>query len=238
MKKIYVTEVCKVDWDALPQDPTGHSMAKNPWAHTKTLADSFYNDELLSCLISSPGWLLVTLVHKTQWHHQSKHWRSGPRHPCAVSAQKNITVKADTRSNIYSHIQTELNDSKTENSPNFSICTSSTVYRPPGSHQYSLHWSMEVRPRTSFSTVWCPHRRSLLCKHTHTHSHIYSHIKTELNNSKIENSPNFEYKYLTALSTGSKKSSVRPPQSRVCSAVAPHWQSTPDIFWARQCWKM
>ena len=42
----------------------------------------------------------------------------------------------------------------------------------------------------------------------YTHSHIYSHIQTELNNSKIENSPNFEYKYLTALSTGSKKLSM------------------------------
>ena len=101
-------------------------------------------------------WLLVTLVHGTQWHHQREHWRSGPRYSCTVSAQKNITVKADTL------------------------------------------------------------------------SHIYSHIQTELNNSKIENSPNFEYKYLTALSTGSKKSPVWPPQSRVCSAVAPHQQSTRD----------
>ncbi|WP_419650355.1 hypothetical protein, partial [Thiolapillus sp.] len=32
-------------------------------------------------------------------------------------------------------------------------------------------------------------------------------------NSKIENSPIFQYKHLTALSTGSKKSSVWPPQS-------------------------
>ena len=38
-----------------------------------------------------------------------------------------------------------------------------------------------------------------------THSYIYFHIQTELNNSKIENSSNFEYKYLIALSTGSKK---------------------------------
>ena len=42
----------------------------------------------------------------------------------------------------------------------------------------------------------------------HTHSHIYSNIQTELNNNEIENLPNFEYKYWTALSTGSKKSSV------------------------------
>ena len=40
----------------------------------------------------------------------------------------------------------------------------------------------------------------------YTHSHIYSHIQTELNNSNIENSQNFEYKYLAALFTGSKKS--------------------------------
>ncbi len=68
----------------------------------KTLADSFYNDQL-SCLISSPGWLLVTLVHGTQWHHQSKHWRSGPWKPCKVSAQKNFILKADTLSNLFSH---------------------------------------------------------------------------------------------------------------------------------------
>ena len=70
-----------------------------------------------------------------------------------------------------------------------------------------------------------------------THSHIYSHIQTELNNSKTENSSNYGYKYLTVLSTGSKKSSVWPPLSKVCTAVAPHWQSTPDTFWAGQCWK-
>ena len=68
----------------------------------KTLADSFYNDQL-SCLISSPGWLLVTRVHRTQCHHQSDHWRSGPWKPCKVSAQKNFIVKADTLSNLFSH---------------------------------------------------------------------------------------------------------------------------------------
>ena len=73
---------------------------------TRTRADSFHNDQLLSCLISSPGWLLATLVHGTPWHRQNGHWRSGPWHPCTVSAQKNITVKADTHSHIYSHIQT------------------------------------------------------------------------------------------------------------------------------------
>ena len=77
------------------------------------------------------------------------------------------------------------------------------------------------------------HRRTLLNRHTL--SHIYCHIQTELNNSKIENSPN--YMYPTVLSTGSKKSSVRPPLSRVYSAVTPQRPSIPDTFWARQCWK-
>ena len=46
----------------------------------------------------------------------------------------------------------------------------------------------------------------------YTHSHIYSHIQRELDNSQTENSPNLVYKYSTVLSTGSKKSSVWPPQ--------------------------
>ena len=84
-----------------------------------------------------------------------------------------------------------------------------------------------------FPTAHSLHRRTLLNKHTL--SHIYCHIQTELNNSKIENSPN--YMYPTVLSTGSKKSSVRPPLSRVYSAVTPQRPSTSDTFWARQCWK-
>ena len=68
-----------------------------------------------------------------------------------------------------------------------------------------------------------------------THSHIYCHIQTALNKSKNENSP--DTKYQTVLSTGSKKSSVWPPLSRVHSALTPHQRSNPGTFWARQCWK-
>ena len=64
----------------------------------------------------------------------------------------------------------------------------------------------------------------------YTHSHIYSHIQTELDNSKTENSPNLVYKYSAILSTGSKKSSEWSPLSRVYPAVASHQGSTPDIF--------
>ena len=42
---------------------------------------------------------------------------------------------------------------------------------------------------------------------TYTLPHTYSHIQRELGNSKTENSPNLVFKYLTVMSTGSKKSS-------------------------------
>ena len=49
---------------------------------------------------------------------------------CTESAQKNINVKAYTHSHIYSHIQRELDDSKTENSPNLVYkYYNSTVHR-------------------------------------------------------------------------------------------------------------
>ena len=136
-----------------PATGSNRSQHSNKSLSTKSHADCTYSDQLLSCLISSQGWLLVTLVHETQWHHQHEHWRSCPWHPCMVSAQ-NITVKADTHCNIYSHIQTELNDSKIENSPNLrAFVLNSTVHRLPESHQYSPNWSLQVRPNTSFSTM-------------------------------------------------------------------------------------
>ena len=48
---------------------------------TTKFADRFWNDQLLSWLTGSPGRLLVILVHGTWWHHHSRHWGSGPRHP-------------------------------------------------------------------------------------------------------------------------------------------------------------
>ena len=67
----------------------------------------------------------------------------------------------------------------------------------------------------------------------YTLSHIYSHIQTELDNSKTENSPNLAYKYSAVLSTGSKKSSEWPQLSRVYPVVASHQRSTPDLLCAR-----
>ena len=176
------------------------------------------------------------LVNGTQWHRQSKHRRSGPQHPCTVSAQKNITVKADTHSNIYSHIKTELNNSKIENSPSLEYLYSIVLFT--GSQKVistasTDHWRSGLRHHSPLYGVCAEDH---YCKSMHTLSHLFSH-SNGINNSKIENSPNSEYKYLRVLSKGSKKSSVWPPQSRVCSAVAPHQQFTPDTFWARQCWK-
>ena len=68
----------------------------------------------------------------------------------------------------------------------------------------------------------------------HTLSHLLSY-SNRIKQQQNENSP--DYKYSTVLSTGSKKLSIWPPLSRVYSAVTPHQQSTPDTFWARQCWK-
>ena len=81
----------------------------------KTLADSFYNDELLSCF------------------------------PTALSLQRTL-LKRHTISNIYSHIQTELNNSKNENSPDYKCPTvlstgskkSSVRLQCPESTQQSL----------------------------------------------------------------------------------------------------
>ena len=68
-----------------------------------------------------------------------------------------------SRHTLYCHIQTELNNNKIENSPNLRVSIlNSTVHKLPESHQNSLHWSLEVRPKASFSTVWCLHRRTLL----------------------------------------------------------------------------
>ena len=47
----------------------------------KALPYSLYIDQLLLCLIGSPGWLLVTLLHEELWCRHRGHWRSGPGHP-------------------------------------------------------------------------------------------------------------------------------------------------------------
>ena len=58
---------------------------------------------------------------------------------CTESAQKNINVKAYTRSHIYSHIQRELDNSKTENSPNLVYSIQQYCPQAPRSHRYGLH---------------------------------------------------------------------------------------------------
>ena len=107
------------------------------------------------------------LVHGTQWHHQSEHWRSGPRHPCTVSAQKNITVKADTHTNIYSHIQTELNNSKIENSPNLEYLYSTVL-----STSSTDHWRSG---RRHLSPLYGVCTEEYYYKSIHTLSHLFSH---------------------------------------------------------------
>ena len=75
----------------------------------KTLADSFYNDQLLSCF------------------------------PTAHSLHRRTLLKRHTYSHIYCHIQTELNNSKNKNSPNFMISTQQHCPQAPRSHLYDLH---------------------------------------------------------------------------------------------------
>ena len=70
MKKIYVTEVCKVDWDALPQDPTGHSMATNPWAKKPLLtASTMINSCLAWSAHQADSWWLwyMNTMTSSKW---------------------------------------------------------------------------------------------------------------------------------------------------------------------------
>ena len=105
----------------------------------KTVANSFYNDHLLYCLISLPGLLRVTLAHGMQWRRHSRHWRSGPRHPplYRVCTEEHHCKSTYTHSHVYFHIQTELNNSKSGNSPNLVYKYSTEL--AIRSHQYGLH---------------------------------------------------------------------------------------------------
>ena len=75
----------------------------------KTLADSFYNDHLLSCF------------------------------PTAQSLHRRTLLKRHTHYHIHCHIQTELNNSKNKNSPNLIISTQQHCPQAPRSHLYDLH---------------------------------------------------------------------------------------------------
>ena len=59
---------------------------------------------------------------------------------CTESAQKNINVKGYTHSHIYSHIQRELDNSKTENSPNFVYSIQQYCPQAPRSYRYGFHY--------------------------------------------------------------------------------------------------
>ena len=70
---------------------------------TKTLADSFYNDQLLPCLISSPGWLLVTGT----WNTMTSSKRTLEVRPStslySVGTEEHYSKSRHTLSQLFSH---------------------------------------------------------------------------------------------------------------------------------------
>ena len=197
-----------MNWNLLPQDPTDHSMATNPWAPKPLLtALTMINTCLAWSAYQADSWCLV---NGTQWHRQSKHWRSGPRHPCTVSAQKNITVKADTHSNIYSHIKTELNNSKTEKLTKLKEYLYSIVLSTGSQKVISTastdHWRSGPRHHSSLYGVCAEDH---YCKSMHTLSHLFSH------SNKIKQQQNWK---LTKLWVQVLKSTVRRLQEVISMA--------------------
>ena len=82
---------------------------------------SLYIDQLLVCLMGSPGWLLVTLLHEELWCRHRGHWRSGPRHPspvCRVCTEENHGRDIHSLPHLITHSNWKQQDSKNENSPN------------------------------------------------------------------------------------------------------------------------
>ena len=87
----------------------------------KALPSSLYIDQLLVCLIDSPGWLLVTLKHEELWCHHHGHWRSGPRHPspmCTVCTEENHGRDIHSLPHLITRSDWKQQDSKNKNSPN------------------------------------------------------------------------------------------------------------------------
>ena len=145
-----------MDWDVLLQDPTGHSLATNPWAPKALLialtvinsclawsahqADTWwpwYMEHTHVINMNIGGQALDILLHHTE------------------SAQKNITVKAHTHSHIYSNIQTELNNNKSENSPNL-------VYKYSTELSILLQEVISMASPAKKSSVWPPLQESTL----------------------------------------------------------------------------
>ena len=92
----------------------------------KALPYSLYIHQLLLCLIGSPGWLLVTLLHEELWCRHRGHWRSGPRHPspvCTVCTEENHGRDIHSLPHLITHSNWKQQDSKNENSPNLNGCT-------------------------------------------------------------------------------------------------------------------
>ena len=138
-----------MDWDVLLQDPTGHSLATNPWAPKALLiALTVINSCLAWSAHQADSWWLWYIEHTDinmniggqaldiLLHHTE-------------SAQKNITVKAHTHSHIYSNIQTELNNNKSENSPNL-------VYKYSTELSILLQEVISMASPAKKSSVWPP----------------------------------------------------------------------------------
>ena len=88
----------------------------------KALPSSLYADLLLLCLIGSPGWLLVTLLHEELWCRHRGHWRSGPRHPsplCTVCTEENHGRDKHSLPHLITHSHSKEQDNRNKNSPNF-----------------------------------------------------------------------------------------------------------------------
>ncbi len=111
----------------------------------KALPSSLYVDQLLVCLIGSPGWLLVTLLHEELWCRHRGHWRSGPRHPSplrTVCTEENHGRDIHSLTHSITHSNWKQQDSKNENSPNLTDAQGTSKMLPFASHQ---GWMVAVR---------------------------------------------------------------------------------------------
>ena len=127
-------------WNGQYKDVLGKRSDK--FLSNKTLADSSYNNQLLSCF------------------------------PTAQSLHRRTLLKRHTLSHIYCHIQTELNNSKNENSPNSAvhrlqevICMTplSRVYSAVPPHQRSTPDTFSARQCWKELKTWKGYLFSPVC---------------------------------------------------------------------------
>ena len=81
----------------------------------KALPSSLYIDQLLVCLFSPPGSLLVTLQHEELWCRHRGHWMSGTRHPssvCTVCTEENHGRNIHSHPHLITHSNWKQQDSK------------------------------------------------------------------------------------------------------------------------------